>query len=47
MTVDLGDGRTLLIYESELPREAREALARRRADAIEQLAAGDDASESD
>jgi len=40
LSVDLGDGRTLLVYPSELPREAREALDRRRQDAIEAIVNG-------
>ncbi|MEM1011545.1 MAG: hypothetical protein AAGI46_04910 [Planctomycetota bacterium] len=41
LLVDLGDGRSLLVYESELPREARERLARKRADAVDALVRGE------
>ncbi len=37
LLVDLGDGQSLLVYESELPREARDRIAKRRAEAVDAL----------
>lgn len=37
LLVDLGDGTSLLVYESELPREARERLERRRREAVDAI----------